>query len=100
MIKVIRVLPDRVSTFQAEVTVDWLQSEVDGFFEVVITEHGSFYMNEEARGPINRVMDFAFNYRIHGPVIVCGPPDADGNDTDVLEATEQRIEAAKNALRI
>jgi hypothetical protein len=68
-----------------------LQEIVGGLIDAV-THHEvkmSAYVNDEGLLlglPMNRIASVMFGRYLVGDVVVCGVPDEDGNDTDVLEA--------------
>lgn len=65
-----------------------LQELVGGYLELAPVEGASVYVNEE--GVVNDLPPNVVLERVgcvHGPVVVLGPVDADGNETSLTTAT-------------
>lgn len=105
-IKALIIEPDgtsRVTEIENELAS--FQAIVGGYIEVVMSGMASIYVNEEGlilNQPFNPLATL-FAYRVlglnsplHGPALIVGPPDSNGNDTHVHQSVIDSFNTMEN----
>jgi hypothetical protein len=98
MLRVCVVSPEGlISELGVEPTLETFQQLVGGYIEGITREGFFAYCDEEGRlknRAVNTVASSILGVDVYGSVVFMGPPDAEGNETDVPDVFIQEIKEA------